>query len=229
MPEIVQGIRGSHHTPATPNHTVTKGDSSARASTETQNAASLVNWQSASYLFVLGWKCLVLAPLTNFWWLALVCGMATPIALATLNGAGPPSKRPGDQNLKERELLDVLAERGELTPTAAVMRTSLTADEASMILQGLARNGHLDVKAEDGITAYVLRERRELFTPSETDSNGASPRLGAQQLDDTLSERELEVLRLLASGRFAEAPLTTSGTRLEPYARRAVSYSALSN
>jgi ATP/maltotriose-dependent transcriptional regulator MalT len=180
---------------------VTKGDCSARASTETQDAIPLVNLKSALYLFVLGWICLVLAPLTNFWWLALVCGMATPIALATLNGAGPLSKRPGDQNFKERELLDVLAERGELTPTAAVMRTSLTADEASMILQGLARNGHLDVKAQDGITAYVLRERRELFAPSETDSNGASPRLGAQQLDDPLSERELEVLRLLASGR----------------------------
>jgi DNA-binding CsgD family transcriptional regulator len=180
---------------------VTKGDSSARASSETHDAVSLVNWQSALYLFVLGWICLVLAPLTNFWWLALVCGMATPIALATLNRAGPTSKRPDDLNRKERELLDVFAERGELTPTAAVMRTSLTADEAWMILQGLARNGHLDVKAKDGVTAYALRERRELFTPSETDSNGASPRLGAQQLDDPLSERELEVLRLLASGR----------------------------
>jgi DNA-binding CsgD family transcriptional regulator len=199
--EIVEAMREIHRAPGAPNRTVTKRDSSARDSAANQDAASLVNWQSALYLFVLGWICLVLVPLTNFWWLALVCGMATPIALATLNVAGLASKRPGDQNLKERELLDVLAERGELTPTAAVMRTSLTVDEASKMLQELAGKGHLDVQVEDGVMAYVLRERRELSTPSETESNGARPPLGAQQLDDPLSERELEVLRLLASGR----------------------------
>jgi DNA-binding CsgD family transcriptional regulator len=199
--EIVEGIRESHRNPGATNRTVTKRDSRARGSTAKRDAASWVTWQSALYLFVLGWICLVLVPLTNFWWLALICGMATPIVLATLNGAGPASKRPGDQNLKERELLDVLAERGEITPTTAVMRTSLTVDEASRMLHGLARKGHLEVQAEDGVMAYVLRDRREHSTPSETESDGAAPRLEAQQLDDPLSERELEVLRLLASGR----------------------------
>jgi DNA-binding CsgD family transcriptional regulator len=175
-------MRGSHRT-------VTKRDSSARDST------SWVNWQSALYLFVLGWICLVLVPLTSLWWLALVCGMATPIALATLN-------RAGDQSLKERELLDVLAERGKFTPTTAVMRTWLTVDDVSKMLQGLARKGYLEVQVENGGTmAYVLRERREHSTPSETESDGAPSRFGAQRLDDPLSERELEVLTLLASGR----------------------------
>ena len=156
--------------------------------------ASWVNWQSALYLFVLGGTSILLAPLTNFWWLALVCGMATPIALAALD-------RPDDEKVKERELLDALAERGELT--TAAMRTSLTVDEASKMLEGLARKGHLELRVED----CALRERRELpgklSTPSETESesDGAPLRLGAQQLDDPLSERELEVLALLASGR----------------------------
>jgi ATP/maltotriose-dependent transcriptional regulator MalT len=85
------------------------------------------------------------------------------------------------------------------------VRTSLTVDEASKMLEGLARKGHLEVRVENGIMAYSLceRDRRELSTPSETESesDGAAPRIGVQQLDDPLSERELEVLALLASGR----------------------------
>jgi DNA-binding CsgD family transcriptional regulator len=189
-----------------PNCAVTELGSSGRDSTAKLDVASWVNWQSALYLFVLGWICLVLVPLTNFWWLALVCGMAMPIALATLNRFGPAPKRPDDKKVKERELLGALAERGELTPTTAVLRTSLTIDEASRMLKGLARKGHLDLQ-ENGIMAYALRDRRGLLgtfsTPCETGSerDGAPPRLGAQQLDNPLSERELEVLELLASGR----------------------------
>jgi DNA-binding NarL/FixJ family response regulator len=204
--EDAEGQSG-HRDPGAPNRAVTKRDSSARDSTAERDAVSWINWQSTLYLFVLGWICILLVPLTNFWWLALVCGMAVPIALATLDRPGLTSKRPDDKKVKERELLDALAERGELTPTTAVMRTSLTIDEASKMLEGLARKGHLELRVEDGIMAYALRERdrRELpgklSTPSETESDGTPPWLGAQQLDDPLSERELEVLALLASGR----------------------------
>jgi DNA-binding CsgD family transcriptional regulator len=200
---------GDTETPGAQNPTVTKRDSMPRASTTTLDVASWVNWQSALYLCVLGWICLVLAPLTASWWLALVCGMAMPIAHAMLNRSGPTPKRPDDKKVKERELLHVLAERDELTPTMAVMRTSLTVDEASKMLKELARKGHLELQVEDGIMAYSLRrrDRREppgkLSAPSETEpeSEGAPPRVGASQLDDPLSQRELEVLELLASGR----------------------------
>jgi ATP/maltotriose-dependent transcriptional regulator MalT len=61
------------------------------------------------------------------------------------------------------------------------------------------------VRVENGIVAYALRERdrRQLSTPFETESESdrAEPQLGAQQPDDPLSERELEVLALLATGR----------------------------
>jgi DNA-binding NarL/FixJ family response regulator len=192
--------------PGEPNPAVTKRDSSTRDSTAGRDVTSWVTWQSAVYLLVLGWICLVLVPLTNLWWLALVCGMVTPIALATLNRPGPTPKRRDDWKVKERELLDALAERGELTPTTVAVRTSLTVDEASKMLEGLARKGHLELQVKGGTMAYALRERdrRELSTtPSETESESeaAAPRLGAQRLDDPLSERELEVLTLLASGR----------------------------
>ena len=179
----------------------------AQGSTPKLHVPSWAGWQSALYVFVLGAMCVFLVPLTNLWWLVLVCGMAVPIALATLDRTGPLPNRSDEGKLKEQELLHAIAERGHLTPTAAAMRTSLTVDEASKMLEGLARKGHLELQVEDGIMTYALRERdrRELpgklSTPSQAESDGAPPRLGAQHLDDPLSERELEVLALLASGR----------------------------
>ena len=59
---------------------------------------------------------------------------------------------------KEKELLGALEERGEITPATAAMRTSLTVDEASKMLEELARKGHLEMQMEEGIVAYSLGE-----------------------------------------------------------------------
>jgi ATP/maltotriose-dependent transcriptional regulator MalT len=104
---------------------------------------------------------------------------------------------------KEKELLGALEERGELTPATAAMRTSLTVDEASRMLEELARKGHLEVQKEEGIVAYSLGEPDRRALPgggfplhAQSEANGASTRL-----EDPLSERELEVLSLLATGK----------------------------
>ena len=105
---------------------------------------------------------------------------------------------------QEKELLGALEERGGLTPAAAAMRTSLTVDEASKMLEDLARKGHLELQADEGVMAYSLGERDRQGLPendpapprAEAGSNGASRRL-----EDPLSDREVEVLSLLASGK----------------------------
>ena len=105
---------------------------------------------------------------------------------------------------KEQEILGALEEGGSLTPAAAAMRTSLTVDEASKMLEGLARKGHLETQTEGGIVAYALAGLRRQELPGvdtalqrdQPGVNGASHRL-----EDPLSERELEVLALLASGK----------------------------
>lgn len=178
----------------------------ARRSTAERGVRTWVNWPSVLYVFVLGWICVCLVPLTNFWWLALVCGAVVPLALAVLERPG--SERPDDRKVKEQELLEVLAERGELTPTTAAMRTSLTVDEASKMLEELAHKGHLKLHVEDGVMAYALCERAryevsgEVVAPPKAESDGAPRQSGAwNRLDDPLSGRELEVLNLLASGR----------------------------
>ena len=109
-----------------------------------------------------------------------------------------------DAGEKEKELLGALEERGELTPATAAMRTSLTVDEASKMLEDLARKGHLEMQTEEGIVAYALGKpnRQALpggdFAPSRAQSDGRGASL---RLEDPLSERELEVLTLLASGK----------------------------
>jgi ATP/maltotriose-dependent transcriptional regulator MalT len=110
---------------------------------------------------------------------------------------------------KEKELLRALEQRGEITPATAAMRTSLTVEEASKMLDKLAAKGHMQVLNQDGALAYTLFEKDRLKPqePSLEASSSASlvahGSSGAptEPLVEPLSERELEVLTLLASGR----------------------------
>jgi hypothetical protein len=79
----------------------------------------------------------------------------------------PPehSRRALSAENKQKELLKVLAERGEITPVTAALRTSLDVEEATGMLDELAIQNHLEVRAEEGVLLYVLRkrDRRELL------------------------------------------------------------------
>jgi DNA-binding CsgD family transcriptional regulator len=152
-----------------------------------------------------------LADVGVVWVAVLGIGVAAPVLLMRqINraiAAHEESRRtvPGSRE-KEKELLGALEERGRLTPTTAAMRTSLTIDEASKMLDTLARKGHLELRMEEGVMAYAASEpgRKELPGKGSASSSGAEAlgRLGAQkQLEDPLSERELEVLSILASGK----------------------------
>ena len=65
---------------------------------------------------------------------------------------------------KERELLEALARRGELSPALAALETSLTVDEANRKLTDLAKSGHVEVRAHEGRLGYALweQDRRQL-------------------------------------------------------------------
>lgn len=161
-------------------------------------------------LALLGWGVLVLAfaagglaDVTNLWWLVLVFGAAAPVVLAVLRNRALGA-REGRSLARaksgERELLDALREHDGLTPATAAMLTTLTVDEAAGLLEGLAREGHLEARARDGTLVYALREqdRRELEkSPAERPEEAPED----SSLPESLSERELEVLRLVASGK----------------------------
>jgi ATP/maltotriose-dependent transcriptional regulator MalT len=150
-----------------------------------------------------------LADLGVVWLAVFGLGVVAPVLLLRqINRAieaHEESRRPApDAREKEKELLEALEEGGEITPATAAMRTSLTVDEASEMLEELARKGHLEMQMEEGIMAYSLGERRRQALPGG-DLTSSIAQLGANgtstRLEDPLSERELEVLTLLATGK----------------------------
>lgn len=142
------------------------------------------------------------------WLPVLVLGGAMPVFFLWLTDRILSSRQESPSSPsakdKESELLEALGERGEVTPITAAMRTSLTADAASRMLEGLTRKGYLRLREEDGVKTYALREvdLRGMPTGAPVASGSWLERAEASRpLDDLLSERELEVLALLASGR----------------------------
>jgi DNA-binding CsgD family transcriptional regulator len=140
-----------------------------------------------------------LADVTRLWWLVLVFGAAVPFLLALQNRRSRVGGELPPDHEGERELLDVLRERGEVTVASAAMLTTLAVDRASGILEALTRKGHLEARVRDGTLVYALRERdrRSMGEPPDTAPRAPAP----QPLAEPLSGRELEVLGLMALGR----------------------------
>jgi len=141
------------------------------------------------------------------WVGVLGIGVAAPVLLLwQINRAiaayeASRSAVPGARE-REKELLGALGERGKITPVTAAISTSLTADEAAGMLDELAGKGYLRLQVEEGVETYSLAEggSRQMPQPSlpplgrhDGEAPGPPP--------EDLSERELEVLTLLASGR----------------------------
>jgi hypothetical protein len=102
---------------------------------------------------------LTMAP--NLWWLIFVFGwMIFPAFGLLVRGVAGLSEGPDKPAVArgERELLEALHRRGELTPTQAAMETSLTVNEADHMLEDLAARGHLDVRVRGGGLFYGLWE-----------------------------------------------------------------------
>jgi DNA-binding NarL/FixJ family response regulator len=144
------------------------------------------------------------------WWLILVVGAVVPFVFVALHDRTPRETEyiAGD---REGELLGVLRERGgPTTPVMVALETSLTVDEATRMLAKLARMGHLKVLSEEGVMAYELpavppqaigEEALQRHSgPMQGVAREEAPGASIEPLVEPLSERELEVLRLIASG-----------------------------
>jgi hypothetical protein len=101
---------------------------------------------------------------TDLWWLTFIFGWMVFPALGTLGTfargvAGLIDSRQEvrlPKNSRERELLEALRDRGELTPAQAAVETSLTVKGADGMLQELAEGGHLEVRVRGGALSYSL-------------------------------------------------------------------------
>jgi DNA-binding CsgD family transcriptional regulator len=191
---------------------------------------SVLNWKLVVWGGLIGLLAVAASDLVSLWWLVLVFGLLVPAISAlqiywSANRRARPAIRPQDS---EGELLGALGEIGELTPTTAAMRTTLTVEEAAEMLEKLARKGHLQARTRGAVVLYGLWEpdRREpdqgRVAPTERVAdrgkgsvgalgNEAPPpahpndkdeaRSSAPPLVEPLTEREKEVFELLASGR----------------------------
>lgn len=112
---------------------------------------------------ILAGVALILALHPEFFWLIFVFGWVIfpALGLFARGVAGLADARSGGRAAEsgERELLEALRRRGELTPVEAAMETSLTVREAERLLKELAEGGHLDVRVRGGGLSYSLWDR----------------------------------------------------------------------
>jgi hypothetical protein len=104
----------------------------------------------------------VLTLIPSIWWLIFVFGWmifpAFGLLVRGIAGLSEGPAGPAVANARERELLEALQRRGELTPAQAAMETTLTVNEADEMLEALAAKGHLDVRVRGGGLFYGLWE-----------------------------------------------------------------------
>ena len=104
-------------------------------------------------------------PFFFFWMIPFF--LVPAIVLSVRGLAGLVEGRSGrtlDKDLKEKELLEVLARDGEVTAARAALETSLSVAEADRMLSELAKDGHVEVRAREGRLGYALweQDRKEL-------------------------------------------------------------------
>lgn len=116
-----------------------------------------------------------------FWWavfcgVVVACVLATPVALRLWERGVEGLKQSGsdqdralrygepapaavavpDEKHAERQLLEAIDRRGEITPARAALETSLTVAEADRMLSDLAEGGYLEIRVEGGKLLYSL-------------------------------------------------------------------------
>lgn len=185
---------------------------------------SVLNWKLVAWGALIGVLAVAASEMVSLWWLVLAFGVLVPTisALQAHWSANRKARiRPQD---REGELLGALGELGELTPTTAAMRTTLTVDEAAAMLERLARKGHLEARTQGAVVLYGLWEAdrrapdQSQSAPAEAVAGRGEQSVGAlgneappndrmderssvPPLVEPLTEREKEVFELLASGR----------------------------
>jgi DNA-binding CsgD family transcriptional regulator len=193
----------------------------------------VLNWKLVAWGGLIALLAVAASDMVSLWWLVLVFGLLVPVISALQNywsakrDAGPANRSQD----KEKELLGALGELGELTPTTAAMRTTLTVEEAAGMLERLARRGHLEARTQGAVVLYGLwgpdrcgpdevqtapidagaghgGGSADLPESAAPPAAGAAPpddrkiaRSSAPPLVEPLTEREKEVFELLASGR----------------------------
>ncbi len=95
---------------------------------------------------------------TTYFWVAFPAVRLLASGITGLAEGRPARVSDGG---RERELLGVLKENGEVTAAMVATRTSMTVAEADRRLGELAEGGHLEIRVHGGAIFYALWEAEE--------------------------------------------------------------------
>ena len=95
---------------------------------------------------------------TTYFWVAFP---ALGVLVSGVSGLAEGRPVRVSEEARERELLEALKERGEVTAATVAVGTSMTVDEADRRLRELAEGGHLEVRVRGGAIFYALWEAEE--------------------------------------------------------------------
>ncbi len=95
---------------------------------------------------------------TTYFWVAFPA-----VGLLASGVTGLADGRPVrvSEEARERELLEAIRRRGEISAATAAAETSMTVDEADRRLRELAEGGHLEIRVSGGAIFYALWEAEE--------------------------------------------------------------------
>jgi hypothetical protein len=153
-------VRGSRHPRRKPRRHRHGSDDFFGLDAENMSPRAQVTASLAVLVPLAAGAVLLFALVPQLWWLIFVFGwMVFPAFGLLVRGVAGLSEGGTElsaTNIKERELLGALRDRGELTPAEAAMETSLSVAEADEMLKGLAEGGHLQIKVLGGGLSYSL-------------------------------------------------------------------------
>lgn len=116
---------------------------------------------------------------TTYFWVAFPALGLLGSGVAELSEARPARVSEGE---RERELLRVMSQRGEVSAAGIAAETSMTVAEADRRLGELAEGGHLEVRVQGGGIFYALWEDVEASgtrEPGDLRGHPRAKRLGA--------------------------------------------------
>jgi len=155
-----------------------------------------------TYILLTGLVSVTLAPLSSFWWIFPLC--ATALLLAILLGARGRST--GKDPVTMARIVRILHQSSTITPAQLASSTGMSLKDSRSVLESLVGEGVL-VRSENDSDLYL----RAYYPANETLENRVKPQYlpeappaagqtQNQDLLEPLSERELEILSLMASG-----------------------------
>ncbi|MGH3144682.1 MAG: hypothetical protein ACRDTR_02665 [Rubrobacter sp.] len=96
---------------------------------------------------------------TTYFWIAFP---AVGLLASGVNGLGEGRPVRVSEEAREREVLEAIQRRGEISAATAAAETSMTVDEADRRLRELAEGGHLEIRVRGGGIFYALWEAEEV-------------------------------------------------------------------